>query len=340
RGLGSKLLGWVDPTPPAHHPISPAPRHPPGANAPGSPHPVCWFHGVSVGEIHLLRQVVACFRRHHPHWECVISTSTDTGMQEARKHFPDLAVIYWPLDFSWAVHRALRRVNPSLVVLAEGEMWPNFVMAAKERGIPVAVVNGRMSPRSFFRYQWLGWLVRWVFRQVDLFAVRADEYADCFLALGADPDRIHVTGNVKFDGVVADRHNARTQEMARLLDVWPDDLVWIAGSTQAPEEEMAIDIFPRAKGEHPNLRLFIVPRQKDRFEEVARMLQHSGLPWVRRSSLTEPLTDRDAIVLVDTIGELGSLWGLADVAFVGGSFDGRRGGQNMIEPAAYGCAVV
>jgi 3-deoxy-D-manno-octulosonic-acid transferase len=122
--------------------------------------------------------------------------------------------------------------------------------------------------------------------------------------------------------------------------VKPDDLVWVAGSTQDPEERIVLDIFRKARAQHANLRLFLVPRQKDRFDEVVQQLARSGLPFVRRSELAGPLTDTDAIVLMDTIGELGALWGLADVAFVGGSLDGQRGGQNMIEPAAYGAAVV
>src|SRR5262245_26021267 len=129
--------------------------------------PCAWFHGVSVGEIHLLRQVVAAFQQKHPDWECVISTTTDTGYTEACKRFPDLHVFYWPFDFSWAVHRALQRVNPSLVVLAEGELWPNFLAAAHYRGMPVAVINGRLSPRSFRRFQALRWLVRSMLTVVD-----------------------------------------------------------------------------------------------------------------------------------------------------------------------------
>jgi 3-deoxy-D-manno-octulosonic-acid transferase len=300
--------------------------------------PCAWFHGVSVGEIHLLRQVVATFRRRHPTWDCVISTTTDTGMEEARKRFPDLDVFYWPLDFSWAVHRALRRVNPGLVVLAEGELWPNFLTAAKKRGVPVALINGRMSPRSARRYRRLGGLVRRWIGLVDLFAVQTEEYAEHFRALGVPSGLVHVTGSVKYDGVEADRRNPRTAELRRLLNVQPDDLVWVAGSTQAPEEEIALDIFQRAKTEHPNLRLLLVPRQRERFEEVAALLRRRGQPFDRRSELRD--TAGEALVLIDSMGELGALWGLADVAFVGGSLDGRRGGQNMIEPAAYGAAVL
>src|SRR5262249_13911728 len=155
--------------------------------------PCVWFHGVSVGEIHLLRQVVAGFRRRHPGWECVISTTTDTGYEEACKRFVDLTVFYWPLDFTWAVRRALRRVNPNLVVLAEGELWPNFLRAAERQGVPVAVINGRMSPRSFRRYRHLSSLVRPLFRRLRLCAVQTQEYADHLIALGADPETVAVT---------------------------------------------------------------------------------------------------------------------------------------------------
>lgn len=327
RGMWRKLTGRVD-------------------FAPAAGERVVWFHGVSVGEIHLLRQVVASFRKRHPELTCVISTTTDTGYEEARKHFADLPVVYWPLDFTWAVKRALHTVNPELVVLAEGEVWPNFLLAAKKQGIPVAIINGRMSPRSTRHYAWLGKLGRWLFGKIDLLAVQTEEYASNYRALGAAPDRVQVTGNVKYDGVAADRNNPKTRDLARLFQVQPGETVWVAGSTQAPEEEITLAIYERVRDKYPNLRLFLVPRQKDRFEEVAQLLERSGLTWLRRSSLRPdasrptPHASRPPIVLVDTIGELAALWGLADLAFVGGSMDGRRGGQNMIEPAAYGAAVV
>jgi 3-deoxy-D-manno-octulosonic-acid transferase len=295
--------------------------------------PCVWFHGVSVGEIHLLRQVLARFRLRYPDWDVVVSTTTDTGFEEARKCFPAMPVVWWPLDFSWAVRRALRDVRPNLVVLAEGELWPNFL-------VPVAVINGRLSPRSLRRYRKLAPLVRPLYRRLSLCAAQTEEYAAAYRALGVAADRVTVTGSVKFDGVTADRDNLRTAEMRRRLSVQAGDLVVVAGSTQAPEEEYAVRAFRTLRQRYPSLRLFLVPRQKDRVEEVARLLQGNDVPYVRRSALTGPVEDRRAIVLVDTIGELGAVWGIADVAFVGGSLDGRRGGQNMIEPAAYGAAVV
>ncbi|MCS6851084.1 MAG: 3-deoxy-D-manno-octulosonic acid transferase [Gemmataceae bacterium] len=300
-----------------------------------------WFHGVSLGEIHLLRPLVAGFRLRHPDWQCVVSTTTETGYTEARKLFSDLPVFWWPLDFSWAVRRALRRVRPDLVVLAESELWPNFLWAAHAAGVAVAVVNGRLSPRSWHRYQRFQPLVRWLFSRVGLWAVQTTDYAAALQSLGVPGHRIAVTGSVKYDGATFDRYNPRTLALGRLFGISPDDLVWIAGSTQAPEEEMIVHIYRSLKPAFPRLRLFLVPRQKERFDEVAALLERLGQRFCRRSQLLGP-TDAPVadLVLVDSIGELGALWGLADVAFVGGSLDGQRGGQNMIEPAAYGAAVV
>jgi 3-deoxy-D-manno-octulosonic-acid transferase len=195
-----------------------------------------------------------------------------------------------------------------------------------------------MSPRSARRHRALRWLAGGLWRRLDVVAAQNEEYADDYRALGVSQDRIAVTGSVKYDGVCADRDNSRTRELRRLLDIRANDLVLIAGSTQAPEEEIVLKIYRQGRTAHPNLRLIIVPRQKDRFDEVAALLERSGEPFVRRSRLS-PSSDRP-VVLLDTIGELGAAWGLADVAFVGGSLDGRRGGQNMIEPGAYGAAVL
>ena len=299
-----------------------------------------WFHGVSVGEIHLLRTVVAAYRARHPDAACVISATTDTGFDEARKWFPDLPVVRFPLDFSWAVERALRDLRPTQIILAESELWPNFLLAAKRHDVPVVVINARMSPRSFRRWTRLRSLAKRLFGLVDHFAVQTPEYAEHLRRLGVSSECLTVTGSVKYDGVLGDRRNPRTTAMRELLDARPDDLVWIAGSTQAPEEEIVLSIFRKLRPDYPHLRLIVVPRQKERFEEVATLLEHSGLPFVRRSRLAGPLADRKAVVLVDTFGELGALWGLADLAFVGGSLDGRRGGQNLIEPAAFGAAVL
>lgn len=315
RGLSDKLFGLRQ-------------ALPPGA---------VWFHGVSVGEIHLLRQVVATFRRRFPDVPCVLSTTTDTGFDEACRCFPDLFVFYYPFDFSWAVRRSLWAIAPRLIVLAEAELWPNFLMAARQNAVPVVVINGRMSPRSLRSYLRVKPLSRWLFSQLDLLLMQTEHYARAVRILGVHPDRVAVTGNIKFDGVLADRHNPRTDFLRDMLKVKEDELIWIAGSTQAPEEEIVLRIWQKLRVDYPNLRLFLVPRHKERFEEVAQLLAQANIDFARRSSCVDL---GRPVVLVDTMGELGPLWGLADVAFVGGSLDGRRGGQNMIEPAAYGAAVV
>ncbi len=304
--------------------------------------PCAWFHAVSVGEVLLLKQVIAKFRRRHRDWECLLSTTTNTGFEVARTSFADLTVFYWPLDFTWAVNRALRRIRPDLVVLAELEVWPNFIAAAKRRAIPVAVINGRMSPRSFRGYRRIRWFMSRLLSRIDLLAVQNEDYARRLLELGAPPKRTFVTGSVMYDGVRGDRENPRTRELGRLLAIGEQDLVWIAGSTQQPEEQIVLDIYRRAKPRFENLRLILVPRHKERFEEVAVLLERSGLPFVRRSRIMDghPVIRSSChpVILLDTLGELSSLWGLADLAFVGGSIH-PRGGQNVIEPAAYGAAV-
>lgn len=328
--------------------------------------PCVWFHAVSVGEVLLLRPLVAGFRRRWPEWDIVISTTTNTGFDVARKTFPDLCVFYWPLDFSWAVRRAFGRIRPSLVVLAELELWPNFIRLVGPQ-VPIAVVNGRMSPRSFRGYRRIRPLMAKVLRQVQLLAMQTDEYAERMRALGAPAERVHVTGSVKFDGVNVGRDHPRTRGLARLLGLRQSperpELVWVVGSTQAPEEQIALDIYQRAVKRFPHLRLILVPRHAERFNEVAELIQRWGFPLLRRSKICSPLlpsssgkevelhlpspTGRgdggegsrpSSVILLDTLGELGAAWGLADVGFVGGSLS-PRGGQNMIEPAACGVAV-
>lgn len=300
--------------------------------------PCVWFHAVSVGEVLLLRQVIARFRQRWPEWECVLSTTTDTGLDVARKSYGDLCVFYCPLDFSWATHRAMARIRPNLLVLAELELWPNLIAAARRAGCRVAVINGRLSARSHRGYRRLRPFLGGLLRRVDLWAVQTDEYAARFADLGVPHKRLHVTGSVKYDGATADRENAKSRELRRLLSVGSGDLLWIVGSTQAPEEQIALAIYRRLRQAVPHLRLVLVPRHKERFDEVAQLIAAAGCPLARRSQLAVPLANREAVVLLDTLGELGALWGLADVAFVGGSLS-TRGGQNMIEPAAYGKAI-
>ena len=305
--------------------------------------PVAWFHAVSVGEVNVLGTLVPAFRKRRPEWLVVVSSTTDTGLAEARRRFADLPVIAWPLDFSWAAATALDRVKPALVVLTESEMWPNYLRAAKQRAVSVALVNARMSPRSFRRLNRVAGLARrLLFDKVTRFAVQDDDYAQRFRALGVPSEKLTTTGSVKYDGA-ASGLTEKSNSLGIALGCLPVSLspiVLLAGSTHAPEESIVLGTFARLRTRFPHLRLILVPRHPDRFEEVARLVEQSGLPFARRSRIVEPLHEMPAVVLLDTIGELGAAWGLADVGFTGGSLDGHRGGQSMIEPAGYGVPCV
>ena len=297
--------------------------------------PVAWFHGVSVGEIHLLQTVVAAFRKRHPEWRIAVSSTTDTGLAEARARFLDCAVIAYPFDFSWACAAAIRAVNPAIIVLAESELWPNFLACAAARKVPVAVINARMSPRSFARLNRAQSLARrFLFRRIAKFAVQSEESAERFRALGVPECQLVVTGSVKYDGAAGDRDTPKARELREWMDIPESSIVWVAGSTHAPEEGIVLGIFARLRLRFPQLRLVLVPRHPDRFAEVAALVEKSGLPFVRRSA---PKVVADpAVILLDSVGELGAAWGLADLGYTGGSLDGKRGGQSMIEPAGFG----
>jgi 3-deoxy-D-manno-octulosonic-acid transferase len=303
---------------------------------------VAWFHGVSVGEVHLLRQLVRGFRERHADWQVVVSSTTDTGLAEARKHFADLDVIPYPFDFSWTVRRTMAKVSPNLIVLAESELWPNFLRAANNAAIPVVLVNGRMSPRTARRYARVAGLARWLlFNRVTAFGMQTEGYAASLRTLGVDLSRVCVTGSVKYDGVAADRDNPKTRELRELLGINDGDLVWVAGSTHDPEERIALSVHRRIRGQFPGLRLVLVPRAPERFHEVAGLIESSGFTCVRRSKIgTGAESSSDAVILIDTLGELGAAWGLATIGFTGGSLNDQRGGQSMIDPAGLGVPVL
>jgi 3-deoxy-D-manno-octulosonic-acid transferase len=233
----------------------------------------------------------------------------------------------------------MRAIRPDLLVLAELELWPNLVRAARLQRARIAVVNARLSEKSFRGYRRVRWLTRRTLAHIDLVAAQNEEYADRFRQLGAPESVVEVTGSIKFDGAKTDRANPDTLRLARLAGIHEGDVVFLAGSTQEPEESLALDTFLALAPAHPNLRLVVVPRHPERFDDVADMLNRRGVRWQRRSRLEADRADPGVrILLVDVVGELGAWWGTAHIAFVGGSL-GQRGGQNMIEPAGYGAAV-
>lgn len=305
--------------------------------------PRLWLHGVSVGEVQLLsslsRAIAARAEAAGQPVEIVVSSSTTTGLDVAARRFGKEAVFPCPLDFSWAVRRTFRRVSPDLLVLGELELWPNLLAEARRSGVPVVVANGRMSERSARGYARVKGLVRRMLAGVATVSARSEADAARFRTLGAP--HVVAVGSMKFAGVRGDRDADDVRRLAGLAGFEPGDVVFLAGSTQDPEERLALEAFLACRGDFPRLRLVIVPRHVERADDVAALLDASGVAWARRSRLDGTAAPpRDCpVLLVDTTGELGAWWGTATIAFVGGSLDGKRGGQNMLEPAAYGAAV-
>lgn len=301
--------------------------------------PCVWLHAVSVGEINLLSPLLKQLESRWPGFDFVISTTTKAGYDLARQRYSPRTVFYCPLDFSWAVDAALQRIRPQLLILAELELWPNLIRAARREGVRVAVINGRLSDRSLRGYLRLGSLFSSILQQIDVLAVQSAQYAARFRLLGARAEAVIETGSMKFDGVETDRQHPQVVRLRELAGIREGEVVFLAGSTQDPEEQLSIQAFREISFSHPELRMILVPRHPERFAEVARALDDSGMPWQRRSCLeTQGISADQRILLVDTVGELRHWWGVADLGFVGGSL-GQRGGQSMIEPAAYGVTL-
>ena len=320
------------------------------ANCPKN-HRRIWLHGVSVGEVQLIRKLIhelkhqACLKNQLI--DCVISSSTTTGLDVATKSHESDHVFPCPLDFSWAIKQTFSRVRPDVLVLAELEIWPNLLQIAEDYGIPVVVVNGRMSERSYRGYKRLGRIAALMVQRLTLVLSRSQEDSDRFTDLGAQ--LVETTGSLKFDGIYDDEHNDKIQQLRKITGINRDSPVFIAGSTQEPEESLAVETFLQQQKTHSSLKLILVPRHVERTREIAtwltcRLQQPDAchVPWYYRSKLTDQaslLSGNSFILLVDVTGELAAWWALATMAFVGGSLDGVRGGQNMLEPAAYGVAV-
>jgi 3-deoxy-D-manno-octulosonic-acid transferase len=306
--------------------------------------PLIWLHAVSVGEVLAIMRLVRELESALPGHLIVVSTTTRTGQALARERFDSNRVFYCPLDLPWAVRAYLNALQPSLLILAETEFWPNLLQSCFARGIPVAVVNARISNRSWPRYRRLRALWRPLLSRLSRVLAQSQTDANRLLALGCLPDRVSVAGNLKFDVRVA-----QESEATRWLKSMSAGLRFVvAGSTLEGEESALIDAWPRMLAADAQLVLILAPRHPERFSAVAALLDKSSALWTRRSSWTaEPSAARRAVrglrpgevVLLDTIGELASVYSLASVAFIGGSLV-PAGGHNPLEPAQFAVAIV
>lgn len=298
---------------------------------------VIWVHAVSVGEVLAISGLVQQMRESFPGHRVVISTTTDAGQDLARKRFGAESVFYFPMDFGFAIRPYLRELNPELVILAETEFWPNFLRLVHGRGAAIAVVNARISDRSWPRYQRFEWALRRMLAAVDLFLAQTQNDRQRLEALGADPERVHVTGNLKFD-VSLPAVPPIVDQLRQAIAVEHGGPVLVCGSTVDDEEAPLLKAFENLRVSHPRAVMILAPRHPERFDDVAILVQQMGIALQRRSRWQgEPLAG--GVFLVDSIGELAALYALADVAFVGGSLV-PRGGHNIIEPAQHGVAIV
>jgi 3-deoxy-D-manno-octulosonic-acid transferase len=295
-----------------------------------------WIHAVSVGEVQASASLVATLRQRYPDIPLVVTTLTPTGAGRARALFKDLAQVrYIPFDLPGSVRRFFNRVQPRLAVIFETELWPNLYHECGRRRVPLVLASARISPRSVSRYRRLGALFRDTLSRGIVIAAQGEGDADRFRSLGADPNRTHVTGNVKFDfSVPADIVERGRNLRHRYAAARP---VWVAGSTHGGEEEMVLDAHRMVRSAYSEALLVLVPRHPNRFNEVADSLQRAAVRFARRSQ--ETLRPDAQILLVDTLGELLDFYAAADVAFVGGSLV-PIGGHNLLEPAALGKPIL
>jgi 3-deoxy-D-manno-octulosonic-acid transferase len=299
--------------------------------------PAIWVHAVSVGEVLAVSELVPELRRRFPKYRVVVSTTTVTGQKLAQKHFGEDSVFYFPLDFAFAIRPYLSVLRPQLIVLAETEFWPNFLRLAHATGARVAVVNARISDRSWPGYRRFRRILRRVLQNVDLFLAQTAEDATRLRDIGAPVERIQVSGNLKFD-VTVPAPPAIVASLRSTFQQAGAGPVVVCGSTVEGEEGLLLRAFENVLASHPRAVMILAPRRPERFSEVAQLLEHLGIRFWRRS-LWSGYAVAGGVFLVDTIGELASLYALADVAFVGGSLV-PRGGHNIIEPAQHGVPIM
>jgi len=298
--------------------------------------PVIWVHAVSVGEVLAVAGLVEELRSGSQH-RILISTTTDTGQELARKRFGEGNVFYFPMDFAFAIRPYLRELRPQMVVIAETEFWPNFLRLAHASGARIAVVNARISDRSWPSYRRFRGLMQRLLAHVDFFLAQTSEDAARLKEIGAAPERVRVSGNLKFD-IPAPAAPAIVESARASIAGDNAGPVLVCGSTVDGEETLLLKAFENVLVQHPRAVMILAPRHPERFTAVAALLEAMSIRFCRRSVWTgESLAS--GVFLLDTIGELAALYALADIAFVGGSLV-PRGGHNIIEPALHGVAIV
>lgn len=296
-----------------------------------------WVHAASVGESVAISPLVTRLRAQQPHWGIVVTTMTPTGSERIEELFgSDVCHVYAPYDYAGAVKRFLNTFRPALVILVETELWPNLVHYSKKSGASIMVANARLSEKSYRGYEKFSALGKPMLQKIDCIAAQAEQDAERFRRLGVPEAALHITGSMKFDVSLPDSLPAQITRMAQRIE--GQRAIWIAASTRDGEEEKVLAAFSQVKQEIPDALLILVPRHPERFLPVERLCRKQSMRVIRRSSddVVDPSTD---IMLGDSMGEMLVYYGLAQLAFVGGSLV-NTGCQNVLEPAALGLPVL
>lgn len=318
--------------------------HPEVAVLIDQPDPPVWIQAVSVGELNVALSFMDEWRRREPQVRFILTTNTSTGYALATKKIqaPDVA-LYFPLDVPWVMPRVIRRLHPKILILVENEMWPNLIRYSRKQAVPVVMINGRISEHSFNGYRKIRFITRNLLPRISWFCVQSEPDRDRLLALGAPAAHIEITGSAKYDVPPLSKSAVeRVHHILNKLAIAKECFILVGGSTWAGEEAILADIFKEIKAAHPDSILILVPRHAERREDVLKDIAARNLTVIQRSRLPDdaaPLQSPPDVLLVDTTGELRGFYAVADVIFVGKSLT-QTGGQNPVEPAAAGKAIV
>ena len=315
-----------------------------------------WVHALSVGEVLSAVPLVQALKRKYPSKEMVLSVTTTTGLSIAREKLSGHVdhLLPMPLDFWWSVRRIIKNINPILFILVETDIWPGLLSLLKKSGVKTILVNGRISPKSEESYRRWKFVTKRVLRMVELFLMQTELDKSRIMRGGPCPDKVKVTGNIKFDRAWKPLDDKERHKWLELLNL-SSQLIWVAGSTHHPEEKIILNVFSKLLRSFPTISLIIGPREADRFDVVYNLARDHGFRAIKRTQLsvqgTSPVSSTKQtkalykekenynVFILDTIGELGRIYGIADIAFVGGSL-APVGGHNLLEPAFFGIPVL
>ena len=294
-----------------------------------------WIHAVSVGEVLAVKDFIGKIKSEFPERKIVLSTTTKTGNDIAKKVLPrDVDKFYFPLDFSFTVKKTLNTINPSSVLILETEIWPNLIIELSKRNIPVAIINGRLSDKSFKGYKKIRFFMKGILERINLFCMQSVEDAERIKKLGAPQERVKVTGNMKLDIKTFPEPFDKSE-----LGIKEGDELLVAGSTHKGEDEIVLDIYKNLLDKMPNLRLLIAPRHIDKADVIKKIAEEKGFKALLRSSVKKGHTGKKEVIILDTMGELSRIYSLATIVFMGGSLI-KRGGHNLVEPAIFKKPIV